>query len=128
MVEGKGMNIDDLLRDREATHGTFEDTATIAQTLKILMRRARNWDNLPPASKEALELMATKAARILNGDATNADHWNDIAGYARLRANAFAPGYRRPAVTDDVEAGISSIAKRLRPIVPARVNDEGGAA
>ena len=121
------MNIDDLLKDKEATHGLFDDTATIAQTLKAVMRRGRNWENLPPASKEALELMATKAARILNGDATDPEHWNDIAGYARLRANAFVPGYRRPAAVDDVEAGISSIAKRLRPAV-ARVNDEGGAA
>lgn len=121
------MNIDDLLRDKETTHGNFDDTATVAQTLKAIMRRGRNWESLPNQSKEALELIATKVARILNGDATDAEHWNDIAGYARLRANAFAPAYKRPAA-DDVEGGIASIAKRLRPVAPVRVNDEGGAA
>ena len=113
------MNIDDLLRDKEATHGNFDDTATVAQTLKAVMRRGRNWESLPNQSKEALEMIATKVARILNGDATDPEHWNDVAGYARLRANSFAPGH--------IETGISSIAKRLRPVV-ARVNDEGGAA
>ena len=121
------MNIDDLLRDKETTHGHFDDTATIAQTLKAVMRRGKNWESLANPSKEALELIATKVARILNGDATDPDHWNDVAGYARLRANAFVPAYRRPAV-DDVEGGIASIAKRLRPVAPARINDEGGAA
>jgi hypothetical protein len=122
MVEGKGMNIDDLLKDKEATHGSFDDTATIAQTLKAVMRRGKNWEHLPPASKEALELIATKAARILNGDATDPEHWLDISGYAKLRANAFAP-HR------GLEAGIATIAQRLRPVTVApRVNDESGAA
>jgi hypothetical protein len=119
MVGEKAMNIDDLLKDREATHGNFEDTATVAQTLKAVMRRGRNWESLPNQSKEALEQIATKVARILNGDATDPEHWNDIAGYARLRANSYAPSH--------LESGIASIAKRLRPIV-TRVNDEGGAA
>ena len=35
------MNIDDLLRDKETTHGNFDDTATVAQTLKAVMRRGR---------------------------------------------------------------------------------------
>ena len=122
------MNLDDLIKDKETTHGHFDDTATIAQTLKALMRRGRNWESLPNPSKEALEMIATKVARILNGDATDPEHWNDIAGYARLRANAFAPAYRRPVTAiDEVESGISSIARRLRPN-PPRVNDEGGAA
>ena len=122
------MNIDDLLRDKETTHGHFDDTATIAQTLKAVMRRGKNWESLTNPSKEALELIATLAARILNGDATDPEHWNGIAGYARLRANSFAPAYRRPSIEGDVEGGIASIAKRLRPVAPARINDEGGAA
>jgi hypothetical protein len=121
MVEGKAMSIDDLLKDKETTHGHFDDTATIAQTVKAIMRRGRNWEGLPNPSKEALEMIATKIARILNGDATDPEHWNDIAGYSRLRANSFEPGYRRP--DGGIEAGIASIAQRLRPV---RVNDEGG--
>ena len=114
------MSIDDLLKDKEATHGVFDDMAALAQTVKAIMRRGRNWESLPNPSKEALEMIATKIARILNGDASEAEHWNDVAGYARLRANAFSSN-------QSLESGISSIAKRLRPIV-TRVNDEGGAA
>ena len=38
------------------------------------MRRGRNWESLPNQSKEALEMIATKVARILNGDATDPEH------------------------------------------------------
>ena len=123
------MNLDEYLRDKETTHGTFEDTATIAQTLKAVMRRGRNWEGLPNTSKEALENVVTLVARILNGDTTEPKHWNGAAGYLRLRANAMTPNvedlHRR---LDDVESGITTIAKRFRPIVTPRVNDEGGAA
>ena len=121
------MNLDEYLRDKEVTHGTFEDTATIAQTLKAVMRRGRNWEGLPNTSKEALENVVTLVARILNGDTTEPKHWNGAAGYLRLRANALTPAYRRPVASDDVESGITTIARRLRPN-PPRVNDEGGAA
>jgi hypothetical protein len=35
---------------------------------------------------EALEMIANKIARILNGDPDYADSWTDIAGYATLVA------------------------------------------
>jgi len=37
--------------------------------------------------REALEMIAHKIARILNGDPNYADNWIDIAGYATLVAN-----------------------------------------
>lgn len=33
---------------------------------------------------EALEMICTKIARILAGNARESDHWSDIAGYAEL--------------------------------------------
>jgi hypothetical protein len=118
------MNLDEHLRDKETTHGTFEDTATIAQTLKAVMRRGRNWESLPNTSKETLDGAATLIARILNGDAADPKHWNGAAGYMRLRSNALA------SKGGDLESGISSITRRLRPTPMPRVNsvDEGGAA
>ena len=118
------MNLDEYLRDKEVTHGSFEDTATIAQTLKAVMRRGRNWEGLPNTSKEALENVVTLVARILNGDTTEPKHWNGAAGYLRLRANGLTPLHN----VEDLESGISKIAKRFRPVVTPRVNDEGGAA
>ena len=126
------MNIDEIIRAKETSHGHFDDTATIAQTQKAVMRRGRNWEGLVNPSKESLEMIATKIARILNGDPNDPEHWNDIAGYARIRAIALvAASMPRATVTfnnpppDEVETGISQIAKRLRPVIN-RVNDEGG--
>jgi len=34
--------------------------------------------------REALEMIAHKIARIINGDPNYADSWVDIAGYAKL--------------------------------------------
>ena len=33
---------------------------------------------------EALDMIMTKIARVINGDANHVDTWNDIAGYATL--------------------------------------------
>lgn len=43
--------------------------------------------DLDPDQREALEMIAHKIARILNGDPNYADSWVDIAGYAKLIAD-----------------------------------------
>lgn len=83
-----------LLNEREATHGNFDDTARIATTLKrhihaeTYARGKRGQAPLTPRQVESLDLIATKIARIISGDASNPDHWNDIAGYAKLVSEA----------------------------------------
>lgn len=42
---------------------------------------------LPKMHREALDMIAHKIGRILNGDHDYADSWDDIAGYARLVAD-----------------------------------------
>jgi len=32
--------------------------------------------------REALEMICTKISRIIVGDCSHVDHWNDLAGYA----------------------------------------------
>lgn len=51
------------------------------------------WDSLSSDQQEALEMIAHKIARILNGNPNKIDSWEDIAGYAilvaeRLKTNA----------------------------------------
>ena len=41
---------------------------------------------IDPVHREALDMIASKIARILSGDATHVDHWVDIGGYAELGA------------------------------------------
>jgi hypothetical protein len=76
--------VDAMLAARRQTHGDFAETAAMARAIKAAFgdRAAR----LTPVQREALEQIAVKIARILCGDANCADHWADIAGYARLGA------------------------------------------
>lgn len=80
-----------LLEDRAKTHGSFEDVATTAQHLKRLFSSYFNVKVMPNTQREALAMIATKLARILNGDSNDPDHWIDIAGYATLVANELSP-------------------------------------
>lgn len=86
-----------LLAERQATHGDYQSCAIIAQRLKGIMRGYDRGDDLRPDAREALEMIATKMARILNGDPDHADSWDDIAGYARLVADRI----RREADRDE---------------------------
>lgn len=80
--------IDDILTARKLTYGDFMRQSQITADLKGIMRAYIAWeDALAPDQREALEMIAVKIARILNGDPNYADNWRDIEGYARLVAN-----------------------------------------
>jgi hypothetical protein len=78
------MNTQDILNEREQTHGQFREVAGYAQAMKQLMRSSRNWDRLDVSQAQSLEVIADKVARILCGDPSFADHWQDGAGYFEL--------------------------------------------
>lgn len=80
-------HLDALVSDREATHGPFEAQAMVSQRLKGVMRSCGPWERLSPQAREALDQIQHKVGRILAGNESHADHWDDIAGYARLCAN-----------------------------------------
>lgn len=77
-------SISATLAARNRSHGEFDNDALASQRLKAVMRDTAKWDALTEVQREALEHIATKIARILSGDPSYADHWNDIQGYARL--------------------------------------------
>ena len=82
-------DINATLTERGRRYGTFKDHAEIAQRLKGVLRKfeAERGCDLDPDQREALEMIAHKIARILNGDPNYADSWHDIAGYAQLVAD-----------------------------------------
>ena len=82
------VNVNEILAERKKTHGDFVNHAKISQDLKIILHYSDNerWELLSNDQKEALDMIAHKIARILNGNADYADHWADIAGYATLVA------------------------------------------
>lgn len=55
-------------------------------TAAILAERGARY-GMCPDQQEALDMIAHKLGRILNGDPDYADSWADIAGYARLVAD-----------------------------------------
>lgn len=84
--------IDSLLAERERTHGKYATHARIAQKTKRLWHlETRSQSRLTFEMCEALDMIAHKIGRILAGDPTVKDHWDDIAGYARLVANTCDP-------------------------------------
>lgn len=80
-------NIDTTLAERGKRYGKFTGHAKITQDLKTLMRRHPGWANMVDDQCEALEMVAHKIGRILNGDPHYADSWVDIAGYTKLVAD-----------------------------------------
>lgn len=79
------MNTDDILDDRHKTYGPFMDVSAVAVGLKQIIRDRR--PDLMPDQEEALSLICTKIARIVNGDPNHIDSWRDVAGYAQLVAD-----------------------------------------
>jgi hypothetical protein len=77
------MSIEETLKERESRYGSFKRHSRIAQNIQTAMADG-NWSDLSSDKREALQMIAHKIARILNGDQNYADNWHDIAGYAIL--------------------------------------------
>lgn len=80
-----------LLAERELRYGKFSEHAALSQGLLEVMATGR-WDDLSLAQKEALEMVAHKIARILNGDPNYIDNWVDICGYSQLVVDILRAG------------------------------------
>jgi hypothetical protein len=78
------MTPDEIIAEREKTHGDFADNARISQTIRHAMRASSEWEELSLAQREALDLIALKIGRAVASGGRCSDHFLDIAGYARL--------------------------------------------
>lgn len=85
------MNIESTLAERETRYGSFNGHAKITQGIKGVMGASPKWATLTDAQKEALEMVAHKIGRILNGDPNYHDSWHDIIGYTKLVADDLLP-------------------------------------
>ena len=75
---------EELLEEREKTHGDFTVHAIITQSIKECYGVTIGYENLTSPHKEALDMIAHKIGRIIAGNPDVKDHWDDIAGYAKL--------------------------------------------
>ena len=87
-MEYKGLSVNTLLQERALQYGTFAALAKTAQEFKSVLYRELGSRNkrLADDQAEALDMILTKIARIINGNADHVDSWADIAGYATLVA------------------------------------------
>ena len=76
--------IDEVLEERGSRYGEFHSHAYMSQLIKDTFKLFPSYKELRPSQKEAIEMIAHKLARVLNGDPNYIDNWTDIAGYARL--------------------------------------------
>lgn len=77
-------SIDKTLDERGTRYGAFTGHAAVTQEIKAAMNRHFGWSKLAADQREALEMIAHKVGRILNGDPNYIDSWHDIIGYTRL--------------------------------------------
>lgn len=78
------MNVGEIIKDRQPRYGSFKQRALIVQSLKNVMQSAPNWAVLSADQRQALEMMAEKVSRILNGNHNDLDSWRDASGYPQL--------------------------------------------
>ncbi len=78
--------IEATLAERQAQYGCFEDVArTTGKIMEALSEvRTNGLNDLPHTHRMALYMIASKMARIVNGDFNYRDNWHDIGGYSKL--------------------------------------------
>ena len=105
-LKGTTMSIID---QRAKTHGEYKNTAAWSQSLKDMFRGSPNWAKMNDGQKEAMEMIAVKLARLLNGDPNFANHPVDVGGYAELYASSIDLASVRDAqrITDDLAKSIA---------------------
>lgn len=78
------MSTEQLLNERDKTHGSFIVNSRVSQSLKDVIRKEEGYQELNLIHREALDHMFGKIGRIMAGQPEFDDHWDDIAGYAQL--------------------------------------------
>jgi hypothetical protein len=91
------------LAQRGSVYGPYEECARIAQSLKDVMHSSPGWQTLHNEGREALDHNATKISRILTGDPSFLDNWDDIAGYATRTAQSIRERHELAAKEADGE-------------------------
>lgn len=130
MNKNKASNIKAILAERGSNYGSFDGHSVITQGIKLVM--ARDWESLQSlldslreydptpdevissaSQQEALDMIAHKIGRIINGNPYYTDSWVDIAGYAQL-------------IVDELEADEGKVTKEEPLEEPVEIGDKFG--
>lgn len=81
------MSVDKILDERGSRYGNYMQVATVTEALWCNLAAALAGKEVAPDQADALRMICTKLARIVNGDPNYADSWRDVSGYATLVAD-----------------------------------------
>lgn len=79
--------IKDILEERGDRYGEFKAHAEVTYAIKRALYKLTPNVSLEEFHMEALDMIAHKLGRIVNGDPNYIDSWVDIVGYAQLVVN-----------------------------------------
>lgn len=80
----KQVTTESVLAERGNRYGNYLEQTKISNKIKEAMQEVPDYWDMETDIKDALEMIAVKMSRIVNGDPNYADNWADIAGYATL--------------------------------------------
>jgi hypothetical protein len=103
-----------MANDKGTTHGNFVAGAELTMKLKDEIQRAGS-SALDYPSREALDQILSRIARIVCGDQTHAKHWRDIQGFCQVRLDAVPP-------TTEIESDIRKLVRSLPTVRMEKTN------
>lgn len=75
----------ELTSTRKSTHGDWAEQSRVFDNIMHQLTHSANWNQgLNHIQRAALTNIAQKMSRIVTGDPSVDDHWDDIGGYAFL--------------------------------------------
>lgn len=77
-------NTEELIAEREKTHGSFDSNADMWQSLCDMFKQTAFIND---SQRLAANMIFLKLARMSQNPSVQ-DHWDDIAGYAKLGSQA----------------------------------------
>lgn len=101
------MKVINTLRQREKKYGDYQTQAELTQNIVEAMKEGGSWTSLDAGQNQALNMIALKVGRLLNGDPNDPETWHDIAGYATLvetYLNGETIGVNDPEFPDALES------------------------
>lgn len=73
-----------LTNERRNQHGDWLHQSAVGVGLDQVVQSSAGYSGLAPHQRKAIDMILVKVSRIVVGDPSHADHWDDIAGYAYL--------------------------------------------
>lgn len=92
------MTPEEIVKERNATHGDARLQFTTSQKLKSAMLQGlqQSGQRADPLVIEALEMICVKVSRVVCGNSREIDHYKDIQGYAQIVINDLEAGNLPP--------------------------------